>query len=359
MKISDKYLFSADDDLEMIRKTILTKKLSGTSDIIYEYEVALKIFFGSKYAIATSSGTSAIQTALFIAGVRRGDEVILPPTCPSMTIFPILYVGARPIFCDTHVNNFGLDVEDLSKKISRKTKAIIEVPMWGYPTDVKGLSDFAKSKGIPLILDLAQAHGTRIDGNYLSFYGDVSCFSTHDRKILSTGEGWFILTDNDQYNTEAKSFIQFGNMDGISFGLNFKLGALQASLGYNRIKYIKEQLIARETNARHVIDGIKNKNIAELNIAKDGYPNYYSLLLNLQFKDNWAFINFLAQNGIPSDILRYDYKALYQYPAFKKFTVECENAEFLAGSITTIPVHPGLSKNELDYMIDLINSFKE
>lgn len=234
MNISDKYLFSGDKDLESITNALLSKKLSGTSDIVLEYETCLEKFFCAKHAIATSSGTSAIQTALFSAGVRNGDEVIIPPTCPVMTIFPILHIGAKPIFCDTCIDNLGLDIDNLSSKISPKTKAVIEVPMWGYPTDVIGLKNFLKTKKIPLILDLAQAHGTMINRQYLSAYGDLACFSTHDRKILATGEGGFILTDNDRYEIEARSFIQFGNMNGVSFGLNFKLSALQASLGAGR-----------------------------------------------------------------------------------------------------------------------------
>ncbi|MDD5528163.1 MAG: aminotransferase class I/II-fold pyridoxal phosphate-dependent enzyme [Patescibacteria group bacterium] len=358
MNISDKYLFSGDNDLENITKALLSKKLSGTSDLVLDYEKRLGKFFNSKHAIATSSGTSAIQTALFSAGVSNGDEVIVPPTCPVMTIFPIIHVGAKPIFCDTCVDNFGLNITDLRCKISPRTKAVIEVPMWGYPTDVIGLREFLGLKGIPLILDLAQAHGTKINERYLSAYGDLSCFSTHDRKILATGEGGFILTDSDRYEIEARSFIQFGNMDGKSFGLNFKLGALQASLGAGRIKFIQNQLNQRKDNARRVADGIKNKKVKEFDIIKGGNPNYYVLLLRLSFDDNGRFIDFLSRKGVPSDILRYDYKVLYKYPILEALAVDCRNAEFLSKSITTIPVHPGINIGELDYIISQINAFK-
>lgn len=357
MNISDKYLFSGDKDFENLKKALKDKKLSGTSDVILEYESHLKEFFNSKYAIATSSGTSAIQTALFSVGVCSDDEVIVPPTCPVMTVFPIIYIGAKPVFCDICVDNFGLNVNDLDKKINNKTKAVIDVPMWGYPTDVNKLKKFLKTKKIPLILDLAQAHGTMINNRYLSAFGDISCFSTHDKKILATGEGGYILTDNDDYEIKARNFIQFGNMDGKSFGLNFKLGALQAAIGIGRIEHIQNQLTIRKKNAEYIVTNIKNKKVKEFHIVKNGKPNYYTLLLQLNFENNNDFINYLSEKGIPSDILRYNYKVLYEYPALKDLKKICKNAEFLSKKITTIPVHPGLNISELDYIVNQINAF--
>ncbi len=358
MDISDKYLFFQDNDFKNIKKALLEKKLSGTSNIISEYEACLAEFFKSKYAVATSSGTSAIQTALFAVGVKSGDEVIVPPTCPSMTILPILQIGAKPVFCDTYENNFGLNIKDLRNKISSKTKAVIEVPMWGYPTNVAELGKLLKTKNTPFILDLAQAHGTRLNGKYLSYYSDLSCFSTHDRKILATGEGGFILTDNPFYKNKTKNFTQFGNMEGISFGLNFKLGGLQAALGVSRISNIQNQLNIRDTNAKYIVDGVKNDNVREFDILKNGYPNYYTLLFKLSFNNNAEFMRYLAKNGIPSDIIRYNYKVLYKYPLFKGLSRKCKNAESLVRSITTIPVHPGLTRKQLTYIVNKINSFK-
>jgi len=358
MKISDKYSILCDSDFDNIKKVLETKKFSGTSEIVKKYEKKLASFFGSKYATATSSGTTAIQTALFIAGVSSGDEVIITSTCPSMSVFPIIFAGAKPVFCDTEVDNFGLKIDDIEKSISTRTKVIIEVPMWGYPTDVKKLSDFAKSKKLPLILDLAQAHGTKLNEKYLSSYGDISCFSTHDRKIIATGEGGFILTDNKEYHERTVSFIQFGNMNGIDFGLNYKLGALQAGLGMSRIDYVKEQLEKRNKNAKYIVNNIKNNFVEEFKIIDRGNPNYYSLLLMLTSSNNLRIIKLLDERGVPSDVVRYNYKLLYEYPIFKRFKKICVNSEKLVKNITTIPVHPALSGEELEYIVDQINNIK-
>ncbi len=358
MEIKDKYLFSNVHDFEYIKKVLLNKKLSGTADIVNEYELKLANFFNSKFAVATSSGTSAIQTALFAAGVNQGDDVIVSSTCPVMSVFPIIQSGANIIFCDTVKDNFGLSVNEIETLITSKTKAVIEVPMWGYPTNVKELQRVLKSKNIPLILDLAQAHGTKLNNHYLSYYGDISCFSTHDRKILATGEGGFLLTNNENYYNKSKSFIAFGNMNTIDYGLNFKLGALQAALGLNRIDYISKQLKIRKSNAQYIKDGLEHPQISELTIIEKGEPNYYTLLLKLNLEDTHKFIDYLSDKGIPSDIIRYNCKVLYKYPILSKFKRVCPNSEKLLQSITTIPVHPGLKRHEIDYIISTINNFR-
>ena len=231
--------------------------------------------------------------------------------------------------------------------------------MWGYPTKVDKLKHLLEIKKIPLILDLAQAHCTKLNGNCLSFYGDISCFSTHDRKILATGEGGFVLTNNENLFNKIKSYIQFGNMKGDEFGLNFKLSSLQACIGSNRIDLIKRQLSLRKKNAKYIAKKISNPYVKEFEIVDNGDPNYYFMILRLTFSDNIKFINYLEEKGVPSDVLRYDYKVLYKYPLFKKYKKKCINSETLVKSFTTIPVHPHISKTMLDYMISAINNYKE
>jgi perosamine synthetase len=357
MKISDKFAFYDKGDIEIVNKIIKAKKLSGTSEAVSEYENKLSSFFESKYSVAVSSGTSAIQVALHALGVNLGDEVVVSSACPSMSIVSIMELGAKPIFCDTHEDNFGLDFEDLNRVISSKTKAVMEVPMWGYPTDVAGLKKILRKQNIPLILDLAQAHGTKLNDKYLSHFGDISCFSTHDRKILPTGEGGFCLTNNQRYYKTMQSYIKFGNMNGVDFGLNFKLGSMQAGLGINRINFITNQIKKRTKNAKYILDKINNKKINEFKIIKKGFPNYYTLLLEVKNDNCNKLIDYLDRSGIPSDIRRYNYKVLYEYPLFKKYSRKCSNSEKLSRSITTIPVHPGLTKKDLDYMVDVINKF--
>ncbi|SCZ09462.1 DegT/DnrJ/EryC1/StrS family aminotransferase [Alkaliphilus peptidifermentans] len=357
MKINDKFLYRNKDDDFALKKALDNLQLSGTSSIIEEYEEKLRDFFGSKYAVAVSSGTSAIHCALYALGIREGDEVLIPPTAPIMTAIPVLQQKAIPIFVDTNKDNFGFDIQALKKSITKKAKAIICVPMWGYPFDYDELLDVCESYNISLIEDTAQAHCTTYNNKNLGTIGNIGCFSTHDRKILPTGEGGFILTNDKNQYESIKSFIQFGYMTGNIFGTNYKLSTLQATLGMSRIKKIDWQLDVRMKNAKLILDNLTNKNIKEIVYPKNSNPNYYSLVLQVNKSYNKVknLNEDMVKNGIPTDIVRYNYQPMYKYPLFKQFEKECLNAEHLSKTIITIPVHPNINDNNIDYIVDYLN----
>jgi len=358
-RISDKYQIFDKNEVEILAEQLESGKLSGTSVAIQDYEDDLSQFFDAKFAVAVSSGTAAIQVALFSLGLSKGDKVMLTPTCPMMTVYPIIFAGLVPVFVDTEADSFGFDIEDVVKKFDSKVRAVIDIPMWGYPMDVKKRQEFCHSHDLLYILDLAQAHGSKFGGKYLSKYCDVACFSTHDRKILSTGEGGFILTDDRQTAESAKSFTQFGFMKGVDFGLNYKLGALQATIGKNRLKQVNSQLVKRKENSDLLRSLIKNNSVSEFKITERGTANYYTYLLSLRFKDNLGFIKYLEEKGIPSDITRYSYLPLYELPAFLEYGTVCANAELLSKTITTIPVHPGITVDDIQYIAECINLYEE
>ena len=361
LKIDDKFLIKNDDDKESLDRAIDSLKLSGTSEIVEEYEKKLATFFGSKHAIAVSSGTAAIHSALCALGVKNGDEVIVPSTTVMMTVIPVLQQSAIPVFADTNRDNFGFDIDSLKRCITDKTKAIICVPMWGYPFDYKELKEVSEDNQIPIVEDAAQAHNSTYDGKKVGTIGDVGCFSTHDKKILSTGEGGYVLTDNEELYEKIKSFIQFGYMKGEDFGLNYKISTLQAAIGISRIEKIDWQVRARTKNAKAILNGLNNKDIHEIKYPKNSSPNYYSMVLQMSYPLDKVrnIIDSLMKFGIPSDVLKYDYKVLYQYPLFRKWKKSCPNSEYLSKTITTIPVHPNVSESELNYMVSSLNKISE
>jgi len=355
--ISDKFHYIGPSDGESLVQA-LSKALSGSSDTVVAYEAALAGYFESRRGVAVSSGGAALSVALYAAGVRPGDEVILTPTSPLCTVYPIIAHQATPVFVDTRPGNFGIDLADLERTVTPKTKAIIDIPMWGYPTPANELRDAARAHRVPLIFDLAHSHGTKLDGKHLSSYADLSCFSTHDRKILATGEGGFILTDDDRLAEACQSYRQFGNLNGKDLGLNYKLGALQAAIGKSRLSLLDGHLQSRRNNAQRVAADIRHPQVREFSILPGAKPSYYFMLLSLAFKDNRAFIDHLDALGIPSDIKRYGCKTLYQSPMLKPWTRNCPNAEALLGSITTIPVHPNITAEQVNRIIAAVNSYK-
>ena len=331
--------------------------LSGTSGTVSLYEQKLSKYFSSKFAVALSSGGASILVALKSVGVESGDEVILAPTCPLCTVYPILAIGAVPVFCDTLNNNFALNSIDFKNVITKRTKCIIDVPMWGYPTAIDNLRKLADEYNIKLISDLAHAHGTTINNKHISSFADIACYSTHVRKVLSTGEGGFILTNNETYYKNAVSYSRYGHLDGERFGLNFLLSSLQAALGIQNLIDLESNLRTRRNNAFFIRRNIINKEINELPILNNGSPNYYTLLLQVAENKSLSFINHLMMNGIPSDIIKYKCKPVYDYKILHKFRRNCINAKRLLKSLTTIPVHPGVSAKQLNIIIEAINSW--
>lgn len=167
----------------------LIEGIGANSKSVMNYERTLAIKFNAEYVIATSSGYGSLVVALTSMGLKPGDKVLLTPTCPLCTVYALTFMRLRPIFCDISPNDFTIDLEMAERLIDNDTKAIIDIPMWGYPVNAKEVSQFAKSKGIYYLLDIALSHKAMLNGEYLWKYADIATFSTHHSKTLVTGEG--------------------------------------------------------------------------------------------------------------------------------------------------------------------------
>ncbi len=225
------------EDLDMLQRILFKgEELSGNHSVVREYEGKLANFFGVKHAVATSSGTAALHIALEAVDTKPEDEIIVPVTGAVMSAMPIIISKATPIFVDIEPNSFEINIKELEQKINCKTKAIISVPMWGYSTYSKQLDRISKKYNIPIIEDAAQAIGTKNGIKYEGTLGKVGCFSTHELKLISTGEGGFILTSDEKLAMKMKSFSKIGfctieKSFGCRKGLNYKLSPLSAGLG--------------------------------------------------------------------------------------------------------------------------------
>ena len=320
------------------------------------------------FAHAMSSGTGALQAILYILGITKGDEIIIPATSPIMTALPVLSVGATPVFVDCSNSDFSIDPDDLERKITKKSKVIICVPMWGYPIEIIRTKNIAKKHNLIVIEDCSQAHMTISNGKPLGTYGDFGVFSTQERKLICTGEGGFILTKNKNYSKKVECCRLFGithnnysnnPIIGECFGLNYKLSALNAAIGISQAAKIKKKILERTSNANIIKNGLKSISwIKEIKYSAKGKPNYYSLVMEFdpsKIKQKNLEI-FLYSNNIMSDTYRYNYKPLYRYPIFKKFESKCINADKKCKSIITLPVHEGLTKKDL---FRIIENYKE
>ncbi|UTH74297.1 DegT/DnrJ/EryC1/StrS aminotransferase family protein [Chromobacterium sp. IIBBL 290-4] len=331
--------------------------LSGTADIVGEYEAELKKVYDARHAIAVSSGAAAVLAALASLPHQPGDEVIVAPTCPTCTVYPILSLGLTPVFCDVAPNGFGLDPDDLRHCLSPRTCAVIEVPMWGYPVDVEQTAAILEGRAIPLVLDLALSHLTRLRGRFLGQYGDVRCFSTQDCKFMSTGEGGFVLTDDESLAERVRAYTRFGNLAGETVGLNLKLGAMQAALGLSRVRRLGAHLASRLGNRSRLLAMLDNPAFRELPIVPGGEVNGFALLLQARGHDGRQLVRYQQERGIPSEVGKFDSRPLYERALLAPYRRDCPHASSLLRSLTTVPLHPDLSSEELDYIAETLNRY--
>ncbi len=362
-ELSTKHLVTGDAEVQAVTSALRSGDLSGNARLVGEYERALAQWFGTRFALVCSSGTAALHLALLTLGVGVGDEVIVPPTAPVMTALPVLAVGARPVFADTRSPaSFSLDLADVDRKRTQRTKAVVSVPMWGYPADDGELVGACHGWGLPLIEDAAQAHGTRLgrDGRLAGTQGVIGCFSTHARKLVCTGEGGFVLTGDPAVAARLATLRNLGQPArlaaplalpsgafGEGFGLNYKLGAVAAALGLAQLDRLAGRLQARRRIARRLLARLADvPGLTLLPIPAGASPNHYALVLRVHLGDATLVGRALAADGVISDTVRYGYRPLYRLPVFSGFAPPapgCPNAEALCASIITVPCHEGLT----------------
>ncbi|HUY47904.1 MAG TPA: DegT/DnrJ/EryC1/StrS family aminotransferase [Streptosporangiaceae bacterium] len=216
--VPDRYAPPLRDEAAAIKEVLASGILSGGAQVVADYEAALADRFGAAHAIAVSSGTSALHAVLHVLRVGPGTEVMVPATAPLPTAFPILTAGAAPVIVDVADGTLGLDPDDVARKLTARTVAALSLPLWGYPAAVTPAAQVLTEAGVPIIEDAAQAHGTRIGGRRAGTLGLAGCFSTHDRKLLSTGEGGFILTNDDAIAEKAQTYTRLGHLTGRQHG---------------------------------------------------------------------------------------------------------------------------------------------
>ncbi|GAA4690938.1 DegT/DnrJ/EryC1/StrS family aminotransferase [Phytohabitans rumicis] len=348
--VNDRYAPAESGELASIAEVLRGGVLSGGAPEVEAYEEALREFFGVGYAVAVNSGSSALHAALVALGVAPGTEVIVPAVAPIPTAMPILTCGATPVIVDVLPGSLAFNPDDVRRALTPRTKAAITVPLWGYPTEGTDAQDVLADAGVPWIEDAAQAHGTRTGGRYAGTLGTIGCFSTHDRKLLSTGEGGFVLTDRADLYERIEHYTRLGHLRGKTHGVNYKLAGPLAAIGLHRLARLPDQLATRRANAHRILDRLPERGrLAELAYGNGDEPNYYNLVLTIDGLGASIACRF-ADAGLPPDSIRYRYRALYQQPLFAPYARPCPNAEHLATATIQLPVHPGLSQPALEWI---------
>ena len=322
---------------------------------VAEFEEKYAEWVGAEYGIAVNSGTAALHVALLSCGIGEGDEVITTPFTFIASGNSILYTGAKPVFADIDLDTYTIDPDSIEDLITENTKAILPVQLYGQSADMDKINQIAEKHGLIVIEDAAQAHGATFHGENVGTMGDMSCFSFYPTKNMTTSEGGIITTNDEDLAENAKMFRAHGasiRYHHNEVGYNFRMTDISAAIGLAQLGKIDEFNDKRIENAAYLNEGLKDVDGVItpkcFDNAKHVY-HQYTIRVEKGNRDDW--VDIINECGVGTGI-HYPIP-LYNQPIYKALGIEgnCPNAELAADNVISLPVHPSLTKEDLDRVI--------
>lgn len=321
-----------------------------------EFEGEFAKYVGTKYALATTSGTTALHLGLLSLGIKENDEVIIPSFSFIASVNSILFCNATPKFCDVDEKTFNIDVEKIGSLITKKTKAIMPVHLYGLSANMKEIQKIADDNDLLVIGDAAQAHGAALNGKMVGSFGNLECFSFYPTKNMTTGEGGMITTNDNKLFEIANSIRNHGRektkwgYEHGRIGYNYRMTDISAAIGLEQLKKLPSFLKKRRENAKFYDKNLENVETPYvLDDAKHAYHQY-----TIKCKNRDKLLEELKKNEIGFGI--YYPKPLHKYPHLEKFGHnDLKVSERLVNEVVSLPVHPALTKEELEKVVDVIN----
>lgn len=363
-----------DDDIQAVVDVLKSDYLT-TGPKIAEFEQMVADYVGAKYAVAISNGTSALHAACFAAGIGLGDEVITTPLTFAASANCVLYCGGTPVFADVDANTYNIDPEGIQKKITDKTRAIIAVHLAGQPCDMDEIHSIAREHNLIVIEDGAHALGSVYKGKKIGSLSDMTTFSFHPVKPITTGEGGMIVTDNEFLYKKLLLFRSHGitrddslmnRNDGpwfyqqLDLGYNYRITDIQCALGCSQMKKLdrflkrRKEIAARYNEAFAGCDNIVTP--YQLPETESGWHLY---IVQIKNHDRKKVFETLRDRGIGVNV---HYIPVYMHPYYQEHgyeDVHCRNAEEVYRNIISLPLYPGLSIEQQEYVIHTLKDICE
>jgi len=358
---------------KIIEKEILNvwNKQITNCDFILGKEVELfekefASFCGTKYAVGVNSGTDALFLSLKAIGIKEGDSVIVPVNTFIATAFAVVYTGAKPIFVDCSEEDFNLDlsqVEDVLKKYKNKfnIKAIIPVHLYGQCCNMDEVVNLAKKYELLIVEDACQAHGAKFKNKPAGSFGECAAFSFYPSKNLGCfGDGGIVVTNNESIYNKICMLHNYGQKEKyihLELGYNSRLDNLQAGILRVKLKYLEQWNQQRIELANYYIEKLSsNKNIVLPKVKNDKKHIWHLFVIRTKQRDKLR--KYLAENGVETGI-HYPVP-LHLTPSFKWLVYKPGDfpiAEKFSNEILSLPIFPGMTKDEIGYVIEVIQKF--
>jgi perosamine synthetase len=309
-----------------VAEALETGWVSSGGPFIGQFEEAFAQAIGVKHAVTATSGTAALHLALSALGIGPGDEVIVPDFTMIASPFSVLYTGATPVFIDVEPETYNLDPSLLEAKITKHTKAIMPVHIYGHSCDMDPINAIAKKHGLAVVEDAAEVHGGTYRGKPCGSLGTMSAFSFYGNKIITTGEGGMVCTDDDALADRVRSLKDLAHARNRRFyheelAFNYRMTNMQAGLGLGQLAHLQDFLKTKERMAKRYGERLKKISGLRLPVTKDYATNVfwmYAVLVEDAFgMSRDAFAQALKERGVAT---RDFFLPCHSQPAVLKFT---------------------------------------
>lgn len=363
-----------EDDLQAVVDVLRSDYLT-TGPKIAEFEKMVADYVGAKYAVAISNGTSALHAACFAAGIQAGDEVITTPLTFAASSNCVLYCGGTPVFADVDPKTYNIDPEDIRRKITDKTKAIIAVHLAGQPCDMDEIHKIAKEHDLLVIEDGAHALGSVYKGKKIGTLSDMTTFSFHPVKPITTGEGGMIVTDNKEFYQKMMLFRSHGitrdenlmtRNDGpwfyqqLDLGYNYRITDIQCALGCSQMKKLDRFLARRKEIVAHYNEAFADcENIVTPYQLPETESGWHLYIVQVKNCDRRKVFETLREQGIAVNV---HYIPVYMHPYYQEHgykDVHCKNAEEVYSHIISLPLYPALTSEQQKFVIGRVREIAE
>lgn len=332
----------------------------GAGPKVTQFEKAFANFVKAKHAVAMNSGTAALHSSLVAAGVKPGDEVILPSFTFVATAEVVVMVGAKPVFVDISPDTYTLSVKALDKAITRKTRAIIPVDLYGLPADMKPIKETAAKHGLAIVEDAAQAHGASYYGKPPGTFSDVACWSFYGSKNMTTGEGGMMTTNDDKIEQTARIMRSHGEREkymSLMLGHNYHMPEIQAAIGCVQLKRLPKFVEKRRENAKRLSKNLSKAKNLRLPTEPKGFKSSYYLytvrLKNANRKRRDRIVEKLNHEGIGAFVCYVN--PIHTMPFYRKFgKYTLPETEKASEQVFSLPVHPGVTPKQIDFISEIL-----
>ncbi len=358
-------------ELEYVQDCVKTNWISSQGGYIKKFEEGFSSYCGAKYGISCTSGTTALHLALESLGIGFGDEAIIPNFTMIATSYAVIYTGARPVLVDSEPYTWNIDTEKIEEKISKRTRAIMPVHIYGHPCDMDKINKLARDYNLYVIEDAAEAHGAEYKEKKVGNLSDIGCFSFYANKIITTGEGGMLVTNDEKIAKRAKVLREhgFGEPRFVHsvIGFNYLMTNMQAAIGLAQLENIENLVQARINNANlynkylSKIEGIKTPPKSDW--AKNVYWMYGILIDNKFGVKKEDIMKKLYEKGVDTRnfFVPMHKQPIYQNkdPRFPDTRGNYPVSDELSSKGFYLPSSSSLKKEEIKYIVDCIKEIKE